>query len=66
MCSSDLSPEEKREVCKNLLKDWKCDIVCLQETKVFYTDIVLFGVYGGVFLLTGLFWTRCNLWEGSC
>ena len=24
----------KREVCKNLLKEWRCDIVCLQETKL--------------------------------
>ncbi|XP_023926420.1 uncharacterized protein LOC112037820 [Quercus suber] len=28
----------KRGVCKNLLKDWKCDIVCFQETKVSSTD----------------------------
>ena len=25
---------QKREVCKNLLKEWKCDIVCFQETKL--------------------------------
>ena len=24
----------KREVCRNLLKEWRCDIVCLQETKL--------------------------------
>ena len=24
----------KRQVCKNLFKEWKCDIVCFQETKV--------------------------------
>ena len=30
----------KREVCKNLLKEWKCDIVCLQETKVSSSDVV--------------------------
>ena len=24
----------KREVCKNLLKEWKCDIVYFQETKL--------------------------------
>ena len=28
----------KRKVCKNLLKDWKCDIVYFQETKVSSTD----------------------------
>ena len=22
-------------VCKNLLKEWKCDIVCFQESKLF-------------------------------
>ena len=29
-----LNNPQKREVCKNLLKEWKCDIVWLQETKV--------------------------------
>ena len=28
----------KREVCKNLLKEWKCDLVCMQETKVSSMD----------------------------
>ena len=23
----------KRKVCKNLLKEWRCDIICLQKTK---------------------------------
>ena len=33
-----LNNPRKRLVCKNLLKEWKCDIVCLQETKVASID----------------------------
>ena len=33
-----LNNPQKREVCKNLLKEWKCDIVCFQETKVSSSD----------------------------
>ena len=29
-----LNNPRKRVVCKNLLKEWKCDIVCFQESKV--------------------------------
>ena len=29
-----LNNPQKREVCKNLLKEWKCNIVCFQETKL--------------------------------
>ena len=29
-----LNNPQKIEVCKNLLKEWKCDIVCFQETKI--------------------------------
>lgn len=28
------SNNPKKEVCKNLVKKWKCDIVCFQETKL--------------------------------
>ena len=28
----------KRQVCKNLLKEWTCDVVCFQETKVASID----------------------------
>ena len=33
-----LNNPRKRLVCKNLLKEWKCDIVCHQETKVASLD----------------------------
>ena len=33
-----LNNPQKREVCKNLLKEWKCDIVCFQKTKVASID----------------------------
>ena len=34
----ELNNPRKRLVCKNLLKEWKCDIVYLQETKVASID----------------------------
>ena len=29
-----LNDSQKRLVVRNLLREWKCDIVCLQETKL--------------------------------
>ena len=29
-----LNDPRKRLVVKNLLRKWKCDVVCLQETKI--------------------------------
>ena len=34
----DLNDLWKRLVVKNLLRDWNCDIVCLQETKLAAMD----------------------------
>ena len=33
-----LNNPRKREVCKNMLKEWKGDILCFQETKVSSSD----------------------------
>ena len=41
----------KREFCKNLLKKWKCDIVCFQETKVSSIDVVFVrSLWGSPFI----------------
>ena len=34
-----LNNHKKRSVVKNLLRDWKCDVVCLQETKLSAIDL---------------------------
>ena len=30
----DLNDPQERLVVKNLFREWKCDVVCLQETKI--------------------------------
>ena len=46
-----LSNPWKREVSKNLLKEWKCDIVCFQETKVSSIDVAIVrSLWGSLFI----------------
>ena len=45
-----LNNPQKREVCKNLLKEWKCDIVCFQETKLSSLDFPVVRSLWGTFL----------------
>ena len=46
-----LNNSQKREVCKNLLKEWKCDIVCFQETKLSSLNyFVVRSLWGSPFL----------------
>ena len=33
-----LKNPQKRDTVKNLLKEWKCDVVCFQETKLDYAN----------------------------
>ena len=46
-----LNNPQKREVCKNLLKEWKCDILCFQETKLSSLNfLVVRSLWGSPFL----------------
>ena len=36
-----LNDPHKRVVVKNLLREWKCDIVCLQESKLDSTSSIM-------------------------
>ena len=46
-----LNNPQKREVCKNLLKEWKCDIVCFLETKLSsLNSFVVRSLWGSPFL----------------
>ena len=46
-----LNNPQKREVCKNLPKEWKCDVVCYQETKLSsLNSSVVRSLWGSPFL----------------
>ena len=46
-----LNNPKTREVCKNLLKEWKCEIVCFQETKTSsLNSFVVRSLWGSPFL----------------
>ena len=46
-----LNNPRKRQVCKNFLKEWKCDIVCFQETKIAFIDIAFVrSLWGSPFI----------------
>ena len=48
---SGLNNPWKRQVCKNLLKEWKCDIVCFQEAKIAFIDIAFVrSLWGSPFI----------------
>ena len=38
-----LNDYRKRSIVKNLLRDWKCDVICLQETKLTGMDRQMVG-----------------------
>ena len=38
-----LNDRRKRSIVKNLLRDWKCDVICLQETKLTGVDRQMVG-----------------------
>ena len=55
----------KRLVVKNLLREWKCDVVCLQETKIASMNR-RFVVCGAVHMWIGLFWRLIGLLVVFC
>ena len=48
-----LNDGRKRLIVKNLLRDWKCDVICLQETKLAAWTASWLIAYGVVLLRIG-------------
>ena len=42
-----LNNPHKRDTVKNLLKEWKCDVVCFHETKLDYTNSSVMKCFWG-------------------
>ena len=61
-----LNNPQKREVCKNLLKEWKCDVVCFQETKLAsISSSIVRSLWGSPFL-DWVALDAVNTAEGGC
>ena len=46
-----LNNPHKRDTVKNLLKEWKCDVVCFHETKLDYTNSSVMKSFWGSLLI---------------
>ena len=51
-----LNDYQKHLVVRGLLREWKCDVVCLQETKLASMIDRWLVVYGAVCMWIGWFW----------
>jgi exonuclease III len=54
---------EKRWKIRRLLREWKADIVCLQETKLEVISREVIRSVWGVYMLIGCIWGRGGLLE---
>jgi exonuclease III len=61
-----LNERDKRLRIRSLLRDWKVDIVCLQETKLEFVSRAVCAVYGVVNMWIGVIWGREGLSERFC
>ena len=61
-----LNDRQKRSIVKNLLHGWKCDVICLQETKLTGMDRQMVGsLWSSLCGLSGL--GRCpnSRWDSA-